>query len=65
MVEHIFTEELGSRLLKAHVVGDYMKMLLYLQKLDVLRRKKEYYDKLYKEQGKSIKKKYGSLCWKT
>jgi hypothetical protein len=30
MIEHIFYEELGSSLIKSHVVGDYMKMLMYL-----------------------------------
>lgn len=30
MVENIFRIELGDKLLKVHVVGDYMKMLKYL-----------------------------------
>lgn len=41
-----------------------MKMLSYLQKLDKNQKKKEYYDKLYKEQNKIVRKQFGSLCYK-
>lgn len=41
-----------------------MKMLNYLQKLDKNQKKKEYYDKLYKEQNLVIRKQFGSLCFK-
>ena len=32
-----------------HVIGEYMKMLQYLKRLDKINKKKEYYLKLYRE----------------
>jgi hypothetical protein len=36
-----------------------------LKKIDHTNKKKEYYEKLFKEKGKNPKKVNGSLCWKT
>jgi hypothetical protein len=47
---------LGEKLVKCHVVGDYMKMLQYMQKLDRNHKKKDYYLKLYKEENKIVRK---------
>jgi len=38
-----------DKVVRSYVVGDYMKMLQYLKKLDRIWKKKEYYMKLYKE----------------
>ena len=39
VMENIFSHVLGDNLIKVHVVGDYMKMLYYLQKLSLTEKK--------------------------
>jgi hypothetical protein len=51
--------------LNIHVIGDYLRILHFLKKIDHTNKKKEYYEKLFKEKGKNPKKVNGSLCWKT
>lgn len=63
-MRHIFREELGEKMVDTHVVGDFMKMLHFLKKLDRNQRKKEYYEMLYREQHKIVRKQYGHLCFK-
>lgn len=40
-----------------HVIGDYMKMLWYLRRLEKIQKKKDYYCKLYKEAVEAEEKK--------
>lgn len=66
-IDHIFNgvSSIEGKLVRTYVVGDYMKMLWYLQKLDRMWRKKEYYMKVYKENKQDIKRQRGILCFKT
>ena len=59
-------------MLGVHVIGDYMKMLQYLKRLDKINKKKDYYLKLYRDlsneeihdQTKIPRKITGRLCFK-
>lgn len=39
-------------------------MLYYLKKLDKINLKKEYYDKIYKEHNRVVRKVEGKMCFK-
>ncbi|CDW80277.1 integral membrane protein [Stylonychia lemnae] len=66
-IDHIFNGVscIEGKLVRTYVVGDYMKMLQYLKKLDRMWRKKEYYMKIYREKHLDTKKQKGILCFKT
>lgn len=48
-----------------NVTGDYYEMLNILNKLERNTKKKQHFEKVYKEEGKIIRKIHGSYCFKT
>jgi hypothetical protein len=61
----LFENLLEDQLIQCHVIGDYKKMLHYMEKLEKNTQKKEFYDRQFKDKNKNIRKSSGFLCCKS
>jgi len=64
LVESIFKELIPHELLKVYVIGDYILMNVLFRKLNKTIENKQFYKKLYEEDGKIERRERGILCWK-
>ncbi len=64
VLKTLFEDFYSDKIVNLHVIGDYMKMLKYLKKLDKIQKKKDYYMKIFKEQNLLERKDKGFLCFK-
>lgn len=58
----IIERSLASSVVHIQVTGDYYEMLNILTKLKRNTKKKEHFEKLYKEEKEIVRKQYGNAC---